>query len=142
MALTPKAVTPSGPRTLRKPGPSPRSSSVATAYPSPSLDAIATTDHVEHDLVGARADAVQAHVPPAALAAVLLHVAGAAVDLDALVGHLDGDARGVQLGHGDLADRVLAVVMAPGGGVDHLACALDLGGHLGELVAYDLELAD
>jgi len=34
------------------------------------------------------------------------------VDLDALVGDLDRDARGVELGHRDLAHRVLAVVMA------------------------------
>src|SRR5215216_6296591 len=35
MALTPNSVTPSGVRTLRKPGPPPRSSRVAVAQPSP-----------------------------------------------------------------------------------------------------------
>src|SRR3954451_3967137 len=106
------------------------------------LEAIGPSDDVEHDLVGARADAVQAHVAPDALDPVLLHVARAAVDLDALVGDLDGDARGVQLGHRDLADRVLAVLEAPRGDVDHLAGGLGLGRHLGELVADDLEVAD
>jgi hypothetical protein len=55
-------------------------------------------------------------VAPDALDAVLLHVAGAAVDLDALVGDLHGDPRGVQRGHRDLAHGVLAVGVAPGGG--------------------------
>src|SRR5215217_4531696 len=85
------------------------SSSEATAQPSP-LEAIRPADHVEHDLVGARADAVQPHVAPHPLDAVLLHVAGAAVDLDALVGDLDRDPRGVQLRHRDLPDGVLAVL--------------------------------
>src|SRR5439155_10730789 len=56
------------------------------------LEAIRPPDDVEHDLVGAGADPVQAHVAPDALDAVLLHVAGAAVDLDALVGDLDRHA--------------------------------------------------
>src|SRR3954451_6290581 len=106
------------------------------------LEAIGPSDDVEHDLVGARADAVQAHVAPHALDAVLLHVARAAVDLDALVGDLDGHARGVELGHRDLPHGVLAVLEAPRGHVDHLAGRLDLRGHLGELVADDLEVAD
>src|SRR4051795_13179886 len=108
----------------------------------PRLQPVRPPDHVEHDLVGARADAVEAHVAPDALDAVLLHVARAAVDLDALVGDLDRDARGVEFGHRDLADRVLAVLEAPGRDVDHLARALDLGRHLRELVADDLEVAD
>jgi hypothetical protein len=58
--------------------------------------------------------------------AVLLHVAGAAVDLQALVGDLAAIARRVQLGHRDLAHRVLAVREAPGGRVDELARGLDL----------------
>src|SRR3954451_14419821 len=107
-----------------------------------SLQAIAPPDHVEHDLVGARADAVEPQVAPGALDAVLLHVARAAVDLDALVGDLDRDPRRVQLGHRDLAHRVLAVLEAPRGDVDHLARALDLGRHLRELVADDLEVTD
>src|SRR4051794_30234263 len=62
------------------------------------LEALAPAGVVDHYLVGARADAVQAHVAARALDGVLLHVARAAVDLDALVGGIDGDARGVQLG--------------------------------------------
>src|SRR5262249_50887210 len=106
------------------------------------LEPVRAADDVEHDLVGARADPVQAHVAPHALDAVLLHVAGAAVDLDALVGDLDRDPRGVQLRHRDLADRVLAVLEPPRGDVDHLPRRLDLRRHLGELVADHLELAD
>src|SRR5205807_2932951 len=77
------------------------------------LQAVRAADHVEHDLVRARADPVEAHVAPRALDSVLLHVSGAAVDLDALVAHLAGNARGMQLGHRDLAHRVLAVREAP-----------------------------
>src|SRR3954469_3758205 len=97
---------------------------------------------LEHDLVGAGADPVQAQVAPHALDVVLLHVAGSAVDLDALVGDLAGDPRGVELRHRDLAHRVLAVREPPGGRVDELAGRLDLRRHLGELVAGHLELAD
>src|SRR3954453_15028205 len=117
------------------------SSSEATAQPSP-LEAIRPADDVEHDLVRAGADAVQAHVAPHALDAVLLHVAPAAVDLDALVGALDRDAGGVELGHGDLAHRVLAALEPPGRDVHELARRLDLRRHLRELVPDDLELAD
>ena len=51
-------------------------------------------------------------------------------------------ARGVQLGHRDLAHRVLAVVEAPRRHVHELARRLDFRRHLGELVADHLELAD
>src|SRR4051794_14483099 len=103
---------------------------------------IAPPDDIEHDLVRAGADAVEPQVAPGALDAVLLHVAGAAVDLDALVGDVDRNPRGVQLRHRDLAHGVLAVVEAPSRRVDHLASALDLRRHLRELVADDLGLAD
>src|SRR5579875_2660369 len=112
-------------------------------YPhSPPLQPVGAADHIEHDLVGSRSDAVEAQIPPHALDSVLLHVPVAAVDLDALVGHLDGDPGGVQLGHRDLPHRIFAVLKAPGGGVDHLTGALDLGRHLSELVPDDLEAAD
>src|SRR3954452_9899443 len=107
-----------------------------------SLEPVRAADDVEHDLVRPRADPIQAHVAPDALDPVLLHVARAAVDLDALVGDLDRDPRGVQLRHRDLAHGVLAVLEAPRGDVDHLAGGLDLGRHLRELVADDLEVAD
>src|SRR3954447_20938946 len=106
------------------------------------LNAVRPANDVEHDLVGPRTDAIQAHVTPDALHSVLLHVSGAAVNLDALIGHVDGDPRGVQLRHRDLADGVLAVLEAPGGRVDHLPGRFDLRRHLGELVADDLEVAD
>jgi hypothetical protein len=57
-------------------------------YPG-QLQAVGAADHLEHDLVGPGADPVQPQVAPGALDPVLLHVAVAAVDLDALVGDLD-----------------------------------------------------
>src|SRR4051794_8834952 len=101
------------------------------AWRSRRLEPVRAPDDVEHDLVGAGADAVEAQVAPRALDAVLLHVAGTAVDLDALVGHLDRDASREQLGHRDLAHGIVAVVEAPGGAVDELARGLDPRGHLG-----------
>src|SRR5690349_20956870 len=106
------------------------------------LQPVRAPDDLEHDLVRARADAVEAQVAPGALDPVLLHVAGAAVDLQALVGDLDGDPRGVELGDRDVAHRVLAVLHAPGGVVDEVARGFDLHRHLGELVPCDLELRD
>src|SRR5438270_13928259 len=102
----------------------PRSAHVRTGRPEhvPAgtnyLDPVRAADHLEHDLVGAGPDAVEAQVAPHALDAVLLHVAVAAMDLDALVGDLDGDARGVQLRHRDLAHGVLVVLEPPSGRVD------------------------
>src|ERR687891_1035704 len=83
-------------------------------WPAPtrarSSEPVRAPDHVEHHLVGARSDPVQAQVAPGALDAVLLHVARAAVDLEALVRDLAGHAGGVELGHRDLAHGVLAVL--------------------------------
>src|SRR5439155_22373979 len=139
----PRAGRPGGGRPRQTCSPGPRRAVPGTPAPALfTLQPVRAPDDVEHDLVGAGADAVESHVAPDALDPVLLHVARAAVDLDALVGDLDRDARGVELGHRDLAHGVLAVVVAPGGRVDHLAGRLDLGRHLGELVADDLELAD
>src|SRR5262245_32544050 len=59
-------------------------------------ETVRATDHVEHDLVGARADPVQPLIPESALDLVLLHVAVAAVDLHALVGDLVADPCGEQ----------------------------------------------
>src|SRR5438067_12475618 len=77
------------------------------------LQPVGAADHLEHDLVGTGADPVQARVAPRALDAVLLHIARASVYLQALIGHFAGDARGIQLGHRDLAHGVLAVCEAP-----------------------------
>src|SRR5438270_11840230 len=106
------------------------------------LEPVRAPDHVEHDLVGAGADAVQPQVAPGALDAVLLHVAGPAVDLDALVRDLHCGACGEQLRDRDLAYGVVAVLEPPRGRVDELTGGFDLGGHLGELVPDHLEVAD
>src|SRR6266511_5803141 len=61
-----------------------------------------------HHLVRAPADRAQAGVADGALDAVLPHVAVAAVDLKALVGDLQQGALREELGHRDLANRVVA----------------------------------
>src|ERR1700727_529412 len=81
--------------------------------PGDHLQPVRAADHLEHDLVTPGTDPVQAQVAPGALDPIFLHVAVAAVDLDALVGDLDGDPGRVKLGHGDLAHGVLAVLEAP-----------------------------
>src|SRR5829696_4482641 len=106
------------------------------------LEPVRAPDHLEHDLVGAGPDPVEPHVAPHALDAVLLHVAGPAVDLEALVAHPAGHPRGEDLRHRDLAHRVLAVAEPPRGRVDELPRRLDLRRHLGELVPDHLEAAD
>ena len=63
----------------------------------PGLQPVAAADHLEHDLVGAGADPVQAAVAVGALDLVLLHVAVAAVDLDALVRDVADQPRGEEL---------------------------------------------
>src|SRR5215213_3583166 len=105
-------------------------------------EAVRAADHVEHHLVGAGADPVQPHVAPGAFDAVLLHVPRASVDLEALVDHLARHPRRVELRYRDLAHGVLAACEAPGRRVDQLPARLDLGGHVGELVADRLEAAD
>src|SRR5262249_39469437 len=106
------------------------------------LQPVRAPDHVEHDLVRAGADPVEARVAIGALDLVLLHVPVAAMDLDRLVGDLLHDARAIELRLRDLAHRVLAVGVAPGGRIDHLLRGLDLHRHLGELVADRLEPPD
>src|SRR3954453_6911010 len=76
---------------------------------SATLQPVRPPDDVEHDLVGSGPDPVQPEVAPGALDAVLAHVAGAAVDLQALVGHLAAHLRGVQLGHRDLAHLIINI---------------------------------
>src|SRR5204863_1947380 len=106
------------------------------------LQAVRPADDVEHDLVGAGADPVQAHVAVGAFNLVLLHVAVATEDLHAFVGDLAAGARGEELRLGDLADRVLAVGEAPGCRVRELLRGLDVGRHVGELVANSLKAPD
>src|SRR5436190_17007951 len=51
------------------------------------------------DLARALADGGELHVAEVFLRRVVLHEAVAAVDLDAVVGHLDGDLARIQFGH-------------------------------------------
>src|SRR4051794_37333346 len=50
------------------------------------LQTVRSPNHVEHDLVGPRADPVQAQIAPRPLDLVLAHIARAAKDLQAFVG--------------------------------------------------------
>src|SRR4051794_1494286 len=61
-----------------------------------------------HDLVGPAADRAQARVARHALDLVLLHVAGAAMDLQAGVHDVEARPLRDELGHRDLLHRVLA----------------------------------
>src|SRR3954470_12711624 len=98
------------------------------------LQSVRASDHVEHDLVGAGADPVQAQIAPRALDLVLAHVARPAVDLQAFVGHLAAHLGGVELGHRDPPRGFPAVGDPPRRRVAELAARLDLGRHRGELV--------
>src|SRR5215218_2009794 len=120
----------------------PREADASGRSRSERSEPVGAADDVQHDLVRAGADAIEPKVAPRPLDAVLLHVAGPAVDLEALVRDLACHARGVELGHRDLPHGVLAVLEAPGRRVDHLPPGLDLRRHVAELVADGLELAD
>src|SRR2546423_1773419 len=85
-------------------------------------------EDLAHDLVAAAADRPQARVARGALDPVLAHVAGAAVDLQAGVHQLEARSLGEQLGHRDLADRLLARDEAAQGVVGDAAAGVDLGG--------------
>src|SRR5438552_2096082 len=78
-----------------------------------SLQAERLAEDLAHDLVRAAADRAEARVARHALDLVLLHVAGAAVDLQARVHHVEAGPLRDQLGHRDLLDGVLAAGEAP-----------------------------
>src|SRR4051812_11311036 len=85
-----------------------------------------------HDLVGAAANRPEAGVARRALDPVLLHVAGAAEDLERLVGHLEHVALGDELGHRHLFGRVDSVDEQAQPVVGDVASALVLDRHLGD----------
>src|SRR4051812_9226583 len=107
-----------------------------------SLKAELLPQYLLHDLVGPAADWPQAQVARRALDAVLLHVAGAAEDLDRVVGLVEGVALGLQLGHRHLLDRVVPLGEQAQRVVGDGATGLGAHGHLGDLVADRLVLAD
>ena len=82
----------------------------------------------------------EARVARGALDPVLVHVAGAAVDLQARVHQLEGGALGQQLGHRDLLQRFLAGDEAAQRVVGDAAAGVGGGGEVGELVADRLVL--
>src|SRR5690606_30730606 len=68
------------------------------------------------------------------------------VDLHRLHSGAHGRLAGQQLGHGDLLGvppaGAPALVVQDGGPVDHQACSLNLGGHVGQLELDGLEVGD
>src|ERR1700694_2674936 len=91
-----------------------------------------------HDLVAAAADRTEAGGASRALDPVLAHVAGAAVDLKAVVHQLERGALRQELGHRHLADRLLARDEAAQSVVGYAAAGVGRGGEVDELVAYRL----
>src|SRR4051812_21905431 len=109
------------------------------SFPAPSERQDLGED-LAHDLVGAAADRAQPRVAGHALDLVLLHVAGAAVDLQAGVHDVEAGALRGELGHRDLLDGVaLGRHEAPQRVVGHDPRHVDRRGHVGELVAQRLE---
>src|SRR4051794_35218137 len=99
-------------------------------------------DHHALDLRGALADQEQRRVAVEALDLVLLRVAVAAVDAEALLDALLAGLRGEQLGHAGLEVRARAGVLHPRGLAGYEAGGLDLGRHIGELELDRLMLGD
>ena len=73
---------------------------------------------------------------------VLAHVAVAAVQLHAVVGHAVDHLGGEELDHRDLAHALLAGRELRAGRVGQPAAGLDLGGEVGQLVADHLLVAE
>ena len=91
-------------------------------------------DDLAHDLGGAGHDGAGARVAEAAGERVLLHETVAAEALQALVRRSLRELGSEELGHRALAHRTLAALEQPGGVVDELPRALELGGEVGEPV--------
>src|SRR5207247_7432383 len=106
---------------------SPRTSDRWWASSSGRSPQIGVGDDALLDLGGALEDLGQARVPPVALERELARVAGAAVDLDALAGHLLGHLAREELRHRRLDVDPLPAVRGVGGGVGERPRGLDLG---------------
>src|SRR5271166_1736851 len=103
--------------------------------PAGALQSERAPEDLAHDLVAAAADRPQARVAGGALDEVLAHVAGAAMDLQAVVHQLEGGPLGEQLGHRDLLQGLLAGDEAAQCVIGHAAARVDAGGEVCELVA-------
>src|SRR6476646_6102382 len=99
-------------------------------------------DHHALDLRGSLADQQQRRVAVEALDLVLLRVAVAAVDAEALLDALLAGLRGEQLRHPGLEVGALASVLHPRRLAGQQARRLDLGRHVGELELDRLVLGD
>src|SRR3954471_15300181 len=99
-------------------------------------------DHHALDLRGALADQQQRRVAVEALDLVLLRVAVAAVDAEALLDALLAGLGGEQLGHPGLEVGALAGVLHPRRFAGDEAGGLDLRRHVGELELDRLVLGD
>src|ERR1700710_472 len=99
-------------------------------------------DHNALDLGGALADQEQGRIAVEALDLVLLRVAVAAVDAEALLDALLAGLRGEQLGHPGLEVGARAGVLHPRRLAGDEAGGLDLGRHVGELELDRLVLGD
>src|SRR5260370_10814347 len=112
------------------------------SLPQARLEAVRLGDDLLHDLVRTGADPPQTRVAPCPLDGELVHVPVPAKDLDCIVGDLDRDLRGEQLGLRDLPHWVLAFVPLRGRLVDEGLHRRDLGAHVDEPLLDDLELGD
>src|SRR5436190_5407768 len=123
-----------------------RSAVDATALAALHLDLVPLqellADNHALDLGGALADQEQRRVAVEALYLVLLGVAVAAVDAEALLDALLAGLRGEQLRHPGLEVGALAGVLHPRRLAREESCCLDLGRHVGELELDRLVLGD
>src|SRR5260370_5583136 len=96
----------------------------ATAMTAPSQ---ALGDFFEHHLGGAAADRLHAGIARHPLDRAFAHEADAAVELQAVIHHGIDEIAAIGLGHRHFAGDVVALRIAPGGGIDELPPSLDLG---------------
>src|SRR5882672_3219443 len=94
------------------------------------------------DLARPFADGRQLHVAEVFLGRIVLHEAVAAVDLDAVVGHLDRDFARVQLRHRRLERRAPAALFQIRRAIGEQPRRFDLRGGVGELPLNRLKAAD
>ena len=94
------------------------------------------------DLVGAFINRGDLRLPVGPLHIHTLHEAGAAIDLERVVGDFQRDVGGVHLGHGGFHAVGGVRLLQLGGGVHQEPGAAELGGHVGDLKGDGLLEAD